>query len=91
MKKYYLTIVLLTLFPLLIGQTPVGIWSDHLVYNAAKHVAVSGENVYSSTGYSILVYNKDFAELRKLSPVTGLSETGISTIAWSDADRKSVV
>ncbi len=91
MKNYYLTIVLLTLFPLLKGQTPVGIWSDHLVYNSAKYVAVSGENVYASTGSSILVYNKEFSELRKLSPVTGLSETGISTIAWSDANKALII
>jgi hypothetical protein len=68
----------------LIAQTPVGIWSDHLNYSIAKNIAVGSKDVYASTGSSILVYNKEFEETRKLSTVNGLTETGISTIEWSE-------
>jgi hypothetical protein len=47
------------------GQTPVGTWSDHLIYNTAKSVAAGTKEVYASTGSSIIVYNKEFAELKK--------------------------
>lgn len=73
------------------GQTPVGSWSDHLVYNTAKNVAVGTKEVYASTGSSIIVYNKDFAELRKMSRINGLTETGISTIAWSEEFNTLVI
>ena len=83
--------VLLFLFILTQGQTPVGSWSDHLIYNTANSVAVGNENVYASNGSSIIVYNKEFAELKKMSRINGLTETGISTIAWSEENKTLVI
>lgn len=78
----------IALFPFVIyiasGQSPVGTWTDHLCYNTSKAVAVTGEFVYSSTGSSILIYNKQNGELKKLTRINGLSETLISSIAWSE-------
>jgi hypothetical protein len=85
-----ITILLSLLFNLQ-GQTPVGTWSDHLVYNTAISVAVGEEEVYASTGSSIIVYNKSFAELKKMSHINGLTETGISTIAWSEENKMLVI
>ena len=73
------------------GQTSIGQWSDHLIYNTSGAIAVSGEDVYSSTGSSILVYNKALSELKKLSKITGLTETGISTLAWSEENKSLVI
>lgn len=73
------------------GQLPIGSWTDHLRYNTAKEIALSNNEVYASTGTSIIVYNKEFSELKKLSPVNGLSETGISAIAWSSVEEALVI
>ncbi|MBE3086480.1 MAG: hypothetical protein IMZ64_09720, partial [Bacteroidetes bacterium] len=73
------------------GQTPVGTWSDHLVYNTTKSVAVGTKEVYASTASSIIVYNKEFAELKKMSRINGLNETGISTIAWSEENNALII
>lgn len=73
------------------GQSPVGAWTDHLVYSTAVNIAVGTEDVYASTGSSILIYNKSLSELRKLSHVNGLTETGISYIAWSEEYKTLVV
>jgi len=73
------------------AQTPVGSWSDHLIYNTAKSVAVGAIDVYASTGSSIIVYNKEFAELKKISPINGLTETGISTISWSEENETLII
>lgn len=54
------------------------------MYNSATGLAVSEKNVYASTGSSVLIYNRDLSELKKLSRIQGLSETGISAIAWSE-------
>ena len=73
------------------GQTPVGSWSDHLVYNTANCVAVGNEEVFASTGSSIIIYNKGFAELKKMSQINGLTETGISTIGWSEENKTLII
>ena len=41
------------------GQLPVGSWSDHLRYNTANSIAGNPEEIYASTGSSILVYNSE--------------------------------
>lgn len=84
-------IILLLLILHLQGQTPVGSWSDHLTYNTAKSIAVGSEQVFASTGSSIIVYNKEFAELKKMSTINGLTETGINTIAWSEENKTLII
>ncbi len=84
MKKVLFLILLLSFQAFRIHcQSSVGQWTDHLVYNTAVSVAVSDDDVYASTGSSVLVYNKELGELKKLSRINGLTETGISSIAWS--------
>ena len=75
----------------LAGQQPVGSWSDHLRYNTANRIAAGPDEIYASTGSSILVFNKEYNELKKMSPVTGLSETGISSIGWSDENNILII
>ncbi|MGD0340760.1 MAG: two-component regulator propeller domain-containing protein, partial [Bacteroidales bacterium] len=74
-----------------LAQTPVGEWTDHLIYNSASCVAAGSKEIFASTGSSVLIYNKQYAELRKLSKVTGLSETGISSIAWSEENSTLII
>ena len=87
-----LSILLLLLVSLILpGQTPVGSWSDHLVYNTANSVTVAADKVFASTGSSIIIYDKSFAELKKMSRIDGLSETDISTIAWSEENKTLII
>ncbi|MDO9580989.1 MAG: hypothetical protein Q7J06_10575, partial [Bacteroidales bacterium] len=83
--------VMLLLSLTLQGQTPVGSWSDHLIYNTTNSVSAGTEEVYASTGSSIIVYNKEFAEVKKMSRINGLTETGISTIAWSEENKALII
>lgn len=73
------------------GQAPVGSWSDHLKYNSAIHLAVSPDKIYASTGESLIIYKKNFSEITKMSTLNGLTETGISGIAWSNDNELLVV
>jgi hypothetical protein len=87
-----LSISLLMLISILsYAQTPVGSWSDHLVYSTANCVAVGSDEVFASTGSSIIIYNKAFDELKKLSRINGLTETGISTIGWSEENNTLII
>src|SRR5664280_621213 len=90
--RRYLTITGIFLFSSFsMAQTPVGEWTDHLIYNSALCVAAGSKEVFASTGSSVIVYNKQYAELRKLSRVNGLSGTGISTIAWSEENNTLII
>ena len=73
------------------GQTPVGSWSDHLSYNTAKSIAVGTKEVFVSTGSSIIVFNKEYAELKKMSRINGLTESGINTISWSELNNALII
>lgn len=72
------------------GQTPVGTWSDHLTYNTAECVVSGNDEIYASTGLSVLAFNKQYDELKTISRITGLTEAGISTLGWS-ADYKTLI
>jgi hypothetical protein len=91
LKKFIFILTFIFILSGLPGQTPVGSWTDHLVYTRALSLAVGKKEIFSSTGSSILVYNRDMQELRKLSPVNGLTETGISAIAWSEENNTLVI
>ena len=84
-------IFLVNFFAALYGQTPVGSWSDRLIYNTATDVCASSSEIYASTGASLLVFNKEYNELKKISKINGLTETGISAIGWSEENKTLVV
>ena len=46
-------------------------------------IALGQNEIYASTGTSVIIYNKQSDELSKLTRVQGLSEAGISSIAYS--------
>jgi hypothetical protein len=54
-------------------------------------MAAGPEEIFVSTGSSVLVYNKEYNELKKMSPLTGLSETGISAIGWSGENNILII
>ena len=83
MAKYFFIVLFLTLMASLSGQAPVGVWTDHLSYYSARNIAIGLNEIYASTGTSVLIYNKEYDELKKLTRVQGLSEAGIGAIAYS--------
>ena len=91
MKRILFISIISLITMLLNGQTPVGSWSDHLVYTTVDCVAAGTNEVFASTGSSLLIYNKGFAELKKMSRINGLSETGISTIGWSEEHKTLII
>ncbi len=91
MRKLLIITLLLTASNMLQAQTPVGTWTDHLNYNTAKNLAVGSKEIFASTGSSLMVYNKEYDQLRKMSKVNGLTETGISTIGWSEQNQTLIV
>jgi len=91
MSKMQIISLLLLFAPKLSGQTPVGSWSDHLCYNTASSIAAGSKEVFVSTGSSLIVYDKEYFELKKMSRINGLTETGINKISWSEVNRALVI
>ncbi len=90
-KRLLLTMGLLLFIIRIDCQTPVGAWSDHLRYTTAKSLAVTSDKVFASTGSSLLVYDKKYSGLTTLSPINGLSETGIAAIGWSEENEILII
>lgn len=91
MRKVLILTYLIFLSAALFSQTPVGTWSDHLVYNRIEDLALSSGEIFASTGSSLLVYDRKYDELRKLTRISGLTETEISTIAWSEENKTLII
>ena len=91
MVRILVLFFLVTLTPFLRAQTAVGEWSDHLVYSTSVDVAVGNGEIFSSTGSSLMVYNRQFDEVKRLSKINGLSETGIAAIGWSGPTQTLIV
>jgi streptogramin lyase len=72
-------------------QVPVGSWADHLSYSTANSLAVTNDEVFASTGSSVMVFDRELSDLRKLSTINGLSETGISTLGWADVNNSLII
>jgi hypothetical protein len=70
---------------------PLGLWREHLPYNSAIDVAAAKDRVYCATPYSLFSVSNADNSIERLSRVTGLSETGVSTIYYDAANEKLLV
>lgn len=60
----------------------IGLWREHLPYQGAIDVAASDKKIYAATPFSLFSISLDTKEVQRISKVSGLSETGISTIRF---------
>lgn len=67
---------------------PIGQWREHLPYNSAIDVTAGEGKVYCATPYSLFSVNISNNMVERLSRVTGLNETGISTIQYDETNKK---
>jgi hypothetical protein len=70
---------------------PIGLWREHLPYQNAISVVASEKKIYCATPYSLFSVQKDTKEIERISKVSGLSETGISTIEYDGLSKKLIV
>lgn len=68
---------------------PIGQWREHLNYTNAQQI-VLGDKLYCATQQAIFSID-DNNEVERYSKISGLSEVGISCIAWDAATEQLVV
>lgn len=61
---------------------PIGQWQSHLPYNTAVSIASDGNRVYVATQHSFYVHAIGYEETTPFSKVTGMSDIGMSKIAY---------
>lgn len=79
------------LIPLIVtAQVPLGSWRSHLPCNNVFQIAYAVDKVYATTGESLFSYSLKDNKVEQLSKITGLSDFGISAMAYSQ-DYKALV
>lgn len=84
-----LTIALFN-FPLF-AQVAVGQWRDHLPYSKGLRVADAGDWIFAASESGLFQHHKTDGDIIRLSKVSGMSDIGYSSIAWSDENNTLVV
>ncbi|HVG41508.1 MAG TPA: hypothetical protein VM888_07835, partial [Chitinophagaceae bacterium] len=73
------------------NQQPIGAWREYLPYGSVIDVTASQKTIYAATPYSLFSVDVVTNEVERFSKVSGLSETGISTIKYDLPSNKLVV
>jgi hypothetical protein len=87
----FLTISFFYINSLFAQGTAIGHWSDLLPYNRTKHVAIGNEKIYCANQFSLFIYDKEDNSVERLSKTNGLSEIGISAMAFNAATNTLLI
>lgn len=66
----------------------LGAWREHLPYQNAVDVVATNKKIFAATPFSLFSIDKNSSEIQRISKVSGLSETGISRIAYDAETEK---
>jgi hypothetical protein len=69
----------------------LGMWREHLPYQVTLDLAAADTKIYAATPHSLFSVDLATKETARFSTVSGLSETGISTIAFDRVSQKLFV
>ena len=90
--KLRLSILMFLFIPLFCyGQSGIGSWKDYLSFNSSKCLTSGDNKVFSSAGNAILIRDIPNNTTEKMTRLDGLSETEISTLAWSDSEKALII
>ena len=90
MKRIVLSLIILTHFVSVNGQNvPTYSWQEHLSFQNAKCIVEVENNIYCATENGLFYYNKDDYTINRLNKINGLSDVGISCLAY-DKENKIV-
>lgn len=73
------------------GQSAIGQWLDHNSFIAVRKVCVAEGEVYAATRMSLFRYDVAENMLRPMTKVNGLTDVGISTMAYNPATQMLAV
>lgn len=62
----------------------IGVWIDHLPYGRGLDVHIEDDLVYTATEQGLFIFNTVSKTVERLSKVNGLSDVGLTCLAWAD-------
>jgi len=90
MRKIAILFVLIFYFISIQAQNFVG-WSEHLPYRKAKQLVASSNHIFCLTESGVFSYSLVDNEIKSFSKANGLSDSDVSTIAWSKENETLVL
>lgn len=92
LKNISIVILFLALFkPLTAQELPIGYWRDHLPFNKVIDMIMHDDMIYCATPYSLFSYNKIDGHLKRITKNNGLTDAGITKIAYSEEHKLMIV
>ncbi|WP_321348028.1 two-component regulator propeller domain-containing protein [uncultured Draconibacterium sp.] len=91
MRKFILSTLILLTFFVSQAQREQGTWQDYLSYNKASKIAVSPDKVFCVTEGGLFYYDLEDNSVNKFGDVIELSDFGVSTIAYNEANQVLVI
>lgn len=93
MKKILLIALLATISAISgsFAQIPIGAWREHLPYSQVIKVAEAPTRIYAATANSLFYIDLTDNSISRLSKINGLSDVGISSIAYNSAQNALVI
>jgi hypothetical protein len=70
---------------------PVGQWREHLPWNNAVNVSVSGSGIFCATPYGVFLYDPTDESFTRMSKINGLSDIGVSTMTHDPSTGNTVI
>ena len=90
--KYLFTLLTVFEFHSVTAQLqPIGLWRDHLPYHSASHIVRGNQMIYAATPYSIFSIDPSDNSTMRYSRINGLSQTGVSDIAFNGNIDKLII
>lgn len=65
----------------------LGVWVDHLPYSTGIDVEEFNDRAYVATQQALFIYNLEDKSISRVSKVNGLSDVGLTDIAYSEKHR----
>lgn len=93
MSRFFFTLIgILCAQWLLNAQNlPLGQWQTHLPYANANSVALSHQYLYASSASAVFSYHLTDGSIKKYTKSEGLSDVGISSIAYDTATSSLII
>ncbi len=91
MKSKWLSVLLLFISCTVFSQTPIGTWREHLPYNKVIMAVEGGNRIYAATPQTVFYVDKTDNTIHKISKINGLSDVGVSSIAYSEETKSLVI
>lgn len=79
-----ITFLLLLSYPGFGQDIPVGHWRHHLPNNTIIAITETPEKIIGATAFGLIVYNKADNSVEKIDKVQGLTDFGITSLAYSE-------